>query len=329
MSSRTNNPATWRFTTQHNIPYRLKSIEGSSSWDESSVTETYILASQHVLLFILESFPIGRVVNGLPIVNPRACPGASSLLTRRISWRALDSGKPIDPFLTDPFPPKGTYGDLVEVTIEYDNQRKQQEVGNLLLEVSANVAGEFLHVSAPKGAWESPGVPNQAANVPINVLIAETEWTVQWDHVPRVFFRDTLLPKLRKSLGRVNSADFSLLFNAKPETVLFVGFDMTERFFPTALIGNKDEVERGKLTAKQKREQLNLQEREDSLLPPVKVTLKFLEKHVDDGGPIIRGHNDFWNQDVGWQRLLFNGTEPIYKSVNFNNLFVPDTGEEF
>lgn len=335
-------PATWRLRTARGIPYCFKSIEGESSYDETSVTETYVIAAAHIIPFTLESFPLSRIENDLPTVNPRHLPGVPRLLTRSISWRSVD-GEPMDPFLTDQLTSaSGTYQTLAEVTVQYDNSRKTQDQSDFNIEVSGDVAGEFLHTTAPIAQWQlnpaADTVENREQTVPVTFVVPETEWSVRWDYIDRKFFEDTLIGRLRGALGKVNSSAFSLLYSAPIETVLFVGFSLEERFAPQSLFGDADEEE-GERDRRDgddviddlveigffSREEL-LAFREQNRLPPVKLNLKFLEKRVTDRDGTIRGHNDFWRPESGtWERLLINGTDPVYPSFDFNTLFLPDT----
>ena len=58
---------------------------------------------------------------------------------------------------------------------------------------------------------------------------------------------------------------------------------------------------------------------------PIRVSLKFLEKRVEieDGSSegTLAGHNHLWRPGLGWRRLLIDGTDPIYASYNFDDLF--------
>ncbi len=364
------NPSTWRLTTAGGIPYRILDVSGSSEQDTTSVTEVYLVQATSILQFIIESFPPPLVVNGIPFYRNRRLPGLPNLSTRRISWERFIDGLPIDPFQTDTVAPAKTYPDLARVTIEYSNVREPDE--NSFLHISGNVAGEFLHVALPKAttvneeAGESSssggasGNPNTRTTLSAAQLVPEIEWTIRWDQVGRKFFKETLLPRLREALGKVNSKPWPLLFQegerngrvaVEPqqwaETLLFVGFTFEETFQVNALIPLEpiEESERDKI----KREKLEADQ--DAKLPPVRLEMKFLEKRVEDylrdsttgqiviskvddktKVTVVYGHNHIWNDDQGgWRKVYVSGKlRSLYEHYDFNKLFEPvtDSGVE-
>lgn len=288
--------------------------------EQSSATEKYLLESTRLLEFVSRAFP-PPVVRGNRI-TPRTTfmPGLPFLRTKRIVWKAHVPGKPIDPFSTDLAAHVGdlseTYGDVVEVEVQYQSSTitEDDDDPRTFLEISANTTGEFIHGGALKCFWANnrtssqvSAVPNKRISVPVTLTVPETEWTLRWPLVSSEFFENTLIGRLRSVLGKVNSSSFSILFDAAPETVMFVGFDYRERQSFTG-------TESATLVSTRF----------------VEVTMKFLEKHVEDQAGRIRGHNDFWEPGIGWRYLLC-GTkvgqlQPIYARTDLNAIFLAGHG---
>ena len=315
MSADYEDPTTWLHSTAGGINYRLVSREGSFEDDGAQARETYILRASDLLNFANESFPLPLLpANGFPqwLIN-RRMPGLL-LPTKRVSWKGHVDGLPVDPFGVDPNAPSGRYQPNLEVTIEYgngDNKHDQDENDpedpETFLEITANAAGEFIHTTGPKAKWvHQPGfsagqeVQNRQATVPVVITVPETEWTVRWSRVPRTYFNETLIGRIRSKLGTVNQAAMPLFVNAPAETILFLGYNLERAY--------------------------NWRPVFPDIQPFMTLEFKFLEKYIisgqdDNGNDIVRGHNDFWKADVGWQRLLIDGTNPPYKSSNLSQIF--------
>jgi hypothetical protein len=374
MSTDPLNPATWRLQTAGGIPYRIITMNGESEQDRSSATEVYLVAASQVLNFILESFPPPAVLNGISFYRNRRMPGLPNMTTRRIRWEPFIDGKPIDPFGTDTAAADNTYPDLARVSIEYSNERdKDENDPESFVDITGSVAGEILHVALPKGklvseqvasesdsTGGSTGSQNTRSVLSAVQLVPEVEWTIRWDQVQRKFFKETLLPRIREAIGKVNSVAWPLLFQDETlprykvdnegntiqeflkfeETLLFVGFAFEEVFHVEALIPNVPERETERDKAQREEQQ---REEEDIELQPVKIELKFLEKRVEEydrdnqGGIItpivgnelkrsvnVYGHNHIWNDDNGgWERVYVDGgSRSLYDQYDFNNLFL-------
>lgn len=135
--------------------------------------------------------------------------------------------------------------------------------------------------------------PNRHPNVPATIIVPETEWSVRWTQMSFDFFGNVMIHRLRALMGKVNSRNVSMIFNASPETLLFVGYTYTSQY-----------TWREGLTR----------------TPPVQVEMKFVEKRILDRG-VIRGHNDFWRPGVGWETLLVDGSRKAYGALDHNILF--------
>lgn len=369
-------PNDWGFVTPGGVPYRWLSTRGSTEQDGTEIEEVYIIPANKLLTFLYESFPPPQVQNGISFYQNRKMPGVPAMSTRRVRWESHVDGKPIDPFNTDPSAPLATYHPILEVTITYSNQRNQTT--DNFIEISANVAGEFLHVALPQSVLQDTDVTETdrgylnepSASDEDNTTIAEEqnprpvlntvitipliEWTITWDLVERTYFEETLLPRLRNALGKVNSKPWPVLFQPSTvledgqdietagrseygyeENLLFVGFAMEESFHPSRLL-----LEQG--TEETERGQSSLQDFPITPQPldPVRLQLKFLEKRQREElfttagqntesksiGSRYYGWNHIWSEEKGtYQKVKLRrpnyAERNLYLSYDFNTLF--------
>jgi hypothetical protein len=318
-------PSTWRLQTATGIHYKKLSHTGSMTPTSLSCVETYVIQHEDFIGFLRYFFPLEELSPGsIPLNTYGQMQGVANIGASNISWESLIEGLPIDPFLADTDASFDTYARLIKVTVTFDDELAKPTSGNAdpndpftFLEISANASGEFLHTPVPTAQWEklytSEEVVNNSATVPAQISVPETEWTLTWPRVNPTYFATVLLSQMRAALGKVNSVNFAPCYNATPETLLFVGWDMTQ--------------ERQFLFASEKTTA-------GFINPPLTVTMKFLEKHVayelpDPDAPAdpdafitqIAGHNHFWRPGIGWRRLLYNGTDYVYQSYDFNDIF--------
>jgi len=301
-------PSTWRLATGLlGVPYRIVDMSGSMEPERASMVMKVLVPANRLLHFALEMFPAPYYFGSFPVYPARGRVYGTPLQAARFTWKGHIDGKPVDPFGVDPTAPDNTYQPNCEVSIEFTTDRDQDESDPndpfTFLEVNCSGAGEFIHSTAPKAKWTdnmitgpSAAQANKLQTTPISIVVPEVEWDITWPRIPHQFYKDTLVTTLRNSLGKVNSAIMTVLFSAPVETVLFVGYSLRQSY--TWRTGTQ---------------------------PPFTMNLKFLEKHVIDDNDNIRGHNDFWKADVGWQRLLYDGTNPTYASADLNALFTPAT----
>lgn len=302
-------PTTWRQTTAGGIPYRLVDRNGTFTDEDATADETFLVPSNRVLDFVNEIIP-EPILFGDTIFN---VPGAGmlglkSLRAATIKWKGHIDGKPIDPFGADPDAESGTYQPVAEITVSYDtskNNNKDESDPNdpqTFLEISASASGEYINTTAPRANWTDfdplgEKIVNANAVVPVTLIVPGVEWTLRWPRIPYDYYFTTLLPRLRTKMGKVNSTAFTVVYEAPPSTMLFVGFNYKEQLTWRDGIPGK---------------------------PPVTLELKFLEKNLTDRDGNVRGHQDFWRPGVGWQLLLINGTDPSYQEEDFNELFAVD-----
>lgn len=319
MASDYRDPTTWRQKTVGNIPYRTVSHEGTMTFEKVDATEEYLVAASDLQAFIRELFPLPVIKNGIPLYQYRPMPGSLRITASSVSWKSHDQGLPVDPWGADPNAPNGTYYPVCLVTVRYDDEVTKPD-GNeenpdendpkTFLEISANSAGDFIHSPIPNSSWEqttgtSEPTSNTTPNAPVQLIVPETEWTLNWPRVSNQFFEDILITRLRDAMGKVNSDIYPLLYNAAAETLLFVGWTMSEE---RQFLFN-DETNQVQF-----------------LRPPLKVSVKMLEKQVEyivGSTTHIAGHNHVWRPGYGWRRLLFDGVTPLHQSHNFNNIFAP------
>lgn len=319
-------PSQWRLHSLYgDVPIKFLDVDGEFSNEEGSVNFKALIPPNRIKDFLVQTFPPPIQIGNITVPQAAGLPGLPALSARKVSFKAFDNGKPVDPFMFDPEAPRGTYGELIEVTVVYGQNRIQQPNPSdpfTFLEIEGNVTGEFLHTTAPKGRWKkatrdpkdppddkTPGADNAPLNpripgntepvanptVPINVLVPKTEWTVKWNQIPFQYFNDTLMYRLRWCLGRVNSAIMPVLFSAEPETILFLGFNYKQQYTWREGYINR---------------------------PPINVEMKFEEKRVVWNGVAV-GHNHFWRPGVGWEYLFIDGVStPTYAARDMNALFL-------
>lgn len=295
--------STWRLK-RFGIPIKIVQRGGSFGTidDDSTGFEIILVSADQLDDFRKGVFPEEGNANNVFTAQAAPMPGLEFLRADDLTWKAHNDSRPTDPFATDTTAPENTYHPVVEVTITY--RAKDQPP----LELTATSTGEFIHGGGgpcwwlpTRGTTQNEAVRNKKKNIPVPIVVPETDWSLRWprfggQHIER------LIPRLRARLGKVNSKKMKILFDAVPETIMFVGWDYRES--PTFASANVDSIIRAKF---------------------VEITLKFLEKNVEDKDGNVRGHNDFWQEGKGWQYLRC-GTEkgnltPVHDPVDLNEIF--------
>lgn len=319
MTSVYEDSTSWRLQTgSAGVPYRILGMEGSFGTEDADLTMKVLISASDLLAFATEMFPPPYFFGDWPVYPAVGRVYGTGLNIARFSWKGHIDGKPVDPLSVDPNAPAGTYQQNCELSLEFSTKRSSSTPGSgsdqqsesdpndpfTFLEISCSGAGEFIHSTAPKAKWTdseilqmsdpSQSEPNKLQTTPVSILVPEVEWDVNWPRVPHNFYKNTLVTRLRNALGKVNSDTMSVLFDAPKETILFVGYSLRQSYTWRT-----------------------------QTQPPFQLNLKFLEKHVIDGEGNVRGHNDFWKADVGWQRLLYDGDNPVYAQANLNAVFNP------
>ena len=293
-------PTTWRQSTSGGIPYRTIATEGSFSEEDASATITFLVPANRILDFALEGFP-PHILVGTQLV-PQATgsmPGLPQLRAKSFTYKSQMDGLPIDPFGADPDAPDGTYHSVAEVVVTYTTSdfNDEQPEDFVFLEVSSAATGEFIFAESSSSKWVALNgeLEDNKGNIPAaSAIVPQTEWTIRWPRIPASTFRSVIAIKLRNAMGRVNNSPVFTLYDSPAETLLFVGWGFGQNFT----------WREGSIEA-----------------APITLELKFLEKFILDQNGRTRGHNDFWRPNVGWQRLLHDGVNPVHPSTDFNSIF--------
>lgn len=304
------NPSTWRLRTAGGIPYLKKSLDGEFSIEDSSASETYIIQASKLEAFALECFPCNVTLGGyLVFGRERQLPGVTGLYTKKVKYKGLTDGKPIDPFGVDSGAPDGTYEQFLEITIEYGRSElpdgdQDQDDPQTFLEISSSATTNFLADTegATGAAWGTPYGSTDATNssnvdvdVPGTVVETTIDWSFRWPQVPYAYFSDTLIARMRSAIGKVNNGPTALFHNAPAETILFLGYSINQ----------------------------SITWRRDTgvAVPPLNIDFKFSEKSFLDSAGNQVTHNHMYRKGVGWRRLYVNGG-PIFSQTNFNTIFM-------
>lgn len=299
------NPSGCSLKTAGGIPYTMISQEMSFEEESATATVEMLVEANRINDLALEFFPTPYLFGGFPVYPAKGRIAGTAFQVRRITAKGHVDGKPIDMLGLHTAPPAGTYQPVALVTIEYSTELAQDESNpndpGTFVEISASSAGEYLHVSGNKAKWKNKAADaagdaedNKDPNLASTIIVPEVDWSVRWPRIPYSFFWGTLMDRMRDGFGKVNSASMPIFADAPQETILMVGWSLQRQF-----------TWRGTST-------------------PFTADMKFLEKAIfDKKNNTYRGHNDFWRKDVGWQYLLFDGTNPVYDSYDLNTLFQP------
>jgi len=305
------NVGLWRL---QDIGVPIKRMEGypkiSVSDDDCTVEEQFLMPADQFSYYANAMFPLIRwetsKIEGIKTRLARF-PGLGILYAKSLKAEPWPSDKPGDPFGQDTGAPKGTYSDLMLVTITWApppipiKKRDPDESDPFtFLEVSADSTAETLAV--PSGGmmvWDD-GKPVKEPNVAAIVDVPVTRWNVRWPVVPSNVV-STLLAKARWALGTVNDKAVPILYGALPETVLFTGFRLNQVY------DWREDDSGGEILA-----------------PPVQLEYTFLEKVVTDEKGKSVGHNHVFRPGKGWQRVWLDKDKsvPLYYTTDFNSLFV-------
>ena len=301
MSSDYLNTATWRLREgAAAIPYRVVSRSGALATEEGRAEEVVLIEAFALQQYAAAVLPDVFDLGGKPVWAPqKQFSAGTNLWAQELTWKTHVPGKPVDPYAVDLAAADGTYHEILEVTVIY----KPVPPGETFLSVTADAAGEFLHIVPHKGdiassssADSTPAAgsnPNRYEDIPAIITVPITRWTVTWRRLPQDIFNDTIIDLIRAKLGKVNSKKMPRLYNPEPDTILFLGYsyrnDYTWR--------SKDDY-------------------------TVTVEFRFKEKHVDWNGK-VHGHNSVYvPQEGGWRKITINElAEEQYEATDLNELF--------
>lgn len=288
-------PSTWRLKTPGGIPYKLVEMTGSFEENSGSVNVTMLIESDQFINLLEEMFPPPVLLGAISIPKGFALGGAPGLIAQRVGFKSHVGGMPVSPFGADSSAPDLTYFPVLELDVEFAPREKSQEPDEedptTFLEISATAGGEFIH--AGSSGVELDGEENRNPNLPLIITVPTTEWSVTWPSIDFNYYRTVLQPRLRSALGRVNSTIIPWLYNATPETILFVGYSISQSF-----TWREDKID----------------------TPPLNVDMKFVEKRIVWNNKIA-GHNHFWEPGKGWKKVTIDQGRTVYQAVDLNGLF--------
>lgn len=306
----------WRLKTITGIPYKVMEMDGNLGVESAQISVSVLIEARSLIDFAIFLMPPPIRIGNLEFPQSQSLDGIPQIVVKNIRFKSFDNSLPIDPFGSDPSPPAPpkTYFPVIQVDINYEGGKNQEKDPFTFLEISGNATGDFLHTPAPKSKWRCdtggsaidpetnevienrvPGMDeiNRDPMPPVTITVPMTEWTIRWPQIRFDLFSNVIIHRLRILMGKVNSTTFPLLFNASSETLLFMGYTY---------------------------QQQNTWREGFINTPPVAIEMRIVEKRVLWKG-LIRGHNEFWRPEQGWCRLLVNGTDNVYESRDFNNLF--------
>lgn len=300
-----------RLQTAGGIPYAL--MEGypkiSASDDGCTAEERYIIRATDVEAFFAESMPPPVFLLDFIILPPRRrMPGTGFLVTEEVSFEPFDGSKPADPFGVDPGATPGTYGEFYVASIKYaagqenDDNERDENKPETFLEHDVSVGGEFLSIPPAKTkiAEDDVGSPasygaainNPDRNSPVQKLVATIEHNWRWKFVLAPPWKTIV-----RMLGHVNDRKLTWMFDAEPETTLFLGCS-----------GKRVYLWNGAGTVAQ----------------PWSLDYKFSTRQIDEHGTKY-GWNHVYSPDKGkFVRLFRQGGEHLYLDGNFLDLFKRD-----
>lgn len=305
----------YNYTTDGGIAY--EEIEGSPTFradrDGFSATQIYHMAWIDIDAFLDESFPLPvRGGFAYQYVRERTFPGTDWLFTKSVSIEALNPEKPTAG------PQINVYDDGAKVTIDYATRTIEldteggrggsptgADTGTLQTH-QMSIGGEAMILPIGAFGWEFdnppllPFKPAQTEDVRVSKIIPMIEHSLSFEYVPHPPFTT-----IAAMIGTVNSA--TLLFNAQPETLLFLGADATRRVTP------------------QGTEAWKLEYRFSQKIVKGRVAGDIYEGYE----AVAIGWNHFFHPGyMRWDKLQTTDGDNVYKTANFAPLFQAEGGGE-
>lgn len=310
----------WRLRTSSGIPVKLVKRSGGFSRDSAEGTEEYIIKAEDLLDFVHLGLPTPVIFNGVTYPGRAVMYGVPSLVVDTITWEALTEGRPIDPFGFDPHAPEGTYDENIKAIVKYKPREKgkndeDSDPNNpfTFLQVNSRASGEFIAPPIPGKAEWFTALYNSATgwqevsqgdveevDIPGTILSPLTSWTVSWPQIPYDYFYNVVLPRLRASIGTVNSSVLNIFGNPPPHTMLLNGWSVNEEYIWD--LGNV-------------------------VTPPISLQMDFLEKNffapsTAIGFDIQVTHQHLYRPGVGWQWIKVDDNY-LYAQTNHNTIWQP------
>ena len=293
--------------------------------ETQTANETYIIRSQDVLAFHLESLPppIFATDDKNFIRAYRRLPGAVWFITKSIDLKPFNQELPGDPFgghlaSTRETDSSGlpaaagsnTYSTFYEVTINYetaqegeDNERDEDDPVTFL-EHSISGGGQFLSVPPANttidkkdvnglnpdlSTGETADQVNDTQQMGLLYPIATIEHTLKWPLVLNPDFE-----AINAAMNKVNNSVIDFFNDAPIETVLFSGYSGSQKF-----------VWNGSSSTAQ----------------PWTLDFKFTERRINRGGRIF-GWNHHYHPGSGeFVKVKLANGEPLFEQTDFAAIF--------
>lgn len=342
-------PDNWRIQL-NGSPFRFTDCSGSFEAENANITLTGIIKSSSLVTFAVGTFPPTIEVGNVAYPQSANLPGLPAMVAKKVAFKKFMDGLPIDPFGFDPSAPAGTYGQDLEVNIEYSAspiQTPRADDPATFLEISGNSTGGFIHSPAPRAKWlrkernpaDAPDTAEPGVDGPLGPQGEGIEEGSDplGDRAAELFSSSSVSGSTSRD-SRPNNADPTTSVTiVAPQTEWTLKWKqipylfwknklvwrlrwllgrVNDRPFPL-LFGALPET----LLFVGFSYNQNYTWR-DGLIhaPPIDLELKIIEKHVIWDG-VVRGHNDYWRPGVGWETLLVDGTRKTYESRDFSVMF--------
>lgn len=310
-------PSTWDLETAGGIPYKLVSRSGGEDREKASATEKLIIQSQHLDNFMAESFPTPIVLAGFVVIDPsRRMPAAPWMITKTVTWDALDKSRPVDPYGAHQSAEDNTYGTLIELSVTYETGENNEDEENdpdenkpeTFLEHSLSAGVEYLSIP-PTKIEESEGedpeanqgvyTANKDQQLGAFKLIPTVEHQLKWKWALKPNWNT-----IYETLGKVNDDAIKLFNNAKKHHVLFTGVSGQQNF---------------KLF-RARRGQTGI------IIDPWSLDFKFSQRTINDGDSQYGWNHVFSPKKGKWVKIKREDTGRfLYEDADFKLLFKADT----
>jgi hypothetical protein len=321
----TTDPSEWLLRTPGGVPYRFVQMDGDTTSIDAQVGVEILIESVNLRSLLREVFPPSLIIGDLIVPQPGlGFYGLPFLVPSRVSFRAHDDGRPIDPFATHLILPEeaelrdATYGHLLNVTIEFaslEYRNPDENDPRTFLEISTSQEDEVIlrPDSAGAAAWryDNGGELPLKKGTGLNIIRDPvTVWKVRWQKVNYQHFYNVLRPRLKAAHGKINSTTFPALFNAPPGTLLLTKFDYEQHFDWLDTQGSLPSL----IT-------LEIEIREKNFTSK-KVDVQGTEIIIDPNTQVQRGWNTQWDDFTGtYITFLPDGANLKFESVDFNAIF--------
>lgn len=348
MSDNLTDPIFWRLR-YGGVPFRLKDVSGDFEPETASAQITGLVHVDDFLSFLAGVLPPPKERGNISVPQSLSLPGMDGIVAKKVSFKSFGQDRPVDPFGFDPNAPDGTYGDVLEVSIDYGTGELQEPKADdptTFLEISGQTTGEFLNTTAPKGKWRKkrPAARDEDPFVDYPAVFDSAEEAIYYgweigDPGPVVDPKKKKAPKgaptkvtdtpVANPTVPVNivmpNTEWTMKWSQIPHEyfrnvvihrVRWLMGRVNSTVFPVLF----DAIPGTLLFTGFNVSQSYTWRSGRVGKPPMNLEIKILEKRIEWNG-VVRGHNEFWRPGVGWETLLIDGRKPTFEGRNFNVLF--------